>query len=238
MNIEDEKNNSLEQDVKVLETARKINSVKSKFKKVLLLIIICLICFSLGALFFGRGGGFVGESVETSEDSTVSVNTVKTVLKPASELITGKYYYTNAVSDEDPVSIVGLNLPGTSNKYVFTYDGIISAGYDLQKANIKIDNDSNTILIKMPKLKIISSEVDENSFEIVFKQNSVFNDDDIEQNAKTRAACAKLMKKKAMNDKNFIKLTRENAEVVLKSFLTSSGDTKKYKVEFEYAEED
>ena len=235
--MDNEKREIIEQDENVLKIAKKINNVKGKAKKAIGLIFLCVVCFGLGAFFFNDGTGFIGEKVEKPDDGTVTVNTVKTIIKPASELVTGKYYFTNAVSDEDPVSALGVQLPGTTNKYVFKYDGIISAGYDLKDAKINVDNNNNIIYISLPEMKILSSEVDEDSFNIVYQDSSVFNDNDLEQNSKTRAACEKMMIKKAKGDQEFINLTRENAEGVLKSFLTSSGDTKDYKVKLKYTEE-
>ena len=236
MNEIEKKDNCLE-DTDVLKTAKKINDAKKKAKRIIGVIVICVICFGLGALFFGHGTGLGGEELESPEDGTVTVNTIKKILKPASELVTGKYFYTNAVSDEDPISIKGLDLPGTTNKYVFTYDGTISAGYDLSKATVDVDNEKKTIFISMPKMEILSSEVDDKSFDIKYKSSSVFNDSDLERNKDTMAKCKERMEKKAMEDGNFVKLTKNNAETVLKSFLTTAGDTKKYKVEITFAED-
>ena len=208
--------------------------VKWHKKKGIRILLLCIGCFVIGGLIFSNGFGFIGEKLHFSGDGTVSVDTIKTIIKPASELVTGKYYYTNAVSDEDPITIKGLELPGTKNKYVFTYDGTISAGYDLSKAKIDVDNESKTIKISMPEMQILSSEVDESSYEFKYKSNSIFNDNELERNSETRAKLDKKMRKKASEDSGFTKMTEENAEAVLKSFLTSSGDTKGYEIDIEF----
>ncbi len=228
-----------EKDEEILETARKIKTAKSKIKKALSVLVIGLICFGLGALIFGRGNGFGGEELEAPDDGKVSVSTIQTIIKPASDLITGKYFYTNAVSDEDPISIGDINLPGTTNKYVFTYDGTISAGYDMSEIKVgKVDYKNKIIRLLMPELKILASEVDENSFKIKYKSTSIFNDKDLERNSKTRAACEKRMINKAKKNPDFIKMVKNNAEVTIRAFLTSSKETKDYTVKFKYVDEE
>ena len=227
---------SSHEDKEILAEENKKSHIKSIIMYCLIAALVSALCFESWILL-NHKTGFGGEEIEVPSDGTVSVNTVKHIIEPASELVTGKYYYTNAVSDEDVISIGGLNLPGTKNKYVFTYDGTLSAGYDLSEATVDVDNDSKTISISLPEIKILSSEVNEESFEIKYKSSSVFNDSDLERNSETRAACEDRMRKKAMNDEKFVKLTKDNAEMVLKAFLTSSGDTKKYKVEISFAEE-
>ena len=208
----------------------------NKKKKYKLLKIICglVVC---GLIFFSGiflSKGILGEKVDGLRDGVVTMQTVKKVLYPASDLVSGRYYYKNAVSDEDPVSIGKNVLPGTTNKYVFTYEGTISAGYDLSKINVDVDNAKKIITVKMPKMKIISSEVDHGSFKQIHQNKSIFNNNDVERNNEVMDKLGKAMKKKAKADPKFIKMTEESASSTIKVLLNTSSETKYYEVKVEF----
>lgn len=227
-------NNELEEYIrKHVHKKTRLNLIK-----ILGAFLICIAVFFVGFYFANIRNGIFGEKVAGVKDGVVTMQTVKKILYPASDLVSGKYFYKNAVSDEDPISIGKNNLPGTTNKYVFTYEGTINAGYDLSKIDVDVDDDNKIITVKMPKMKIISSEVDDNSFKVVYKTKSAFNNNDVERNADVRAKCNKAMVKKAKSDVRFIKMTQSSARNTIKAFIKAASVTKDYTVKVEFMEGD
>ena len=226
-----------ENDHREIEEYIKLHVNKKKKYKLLKIIcglVVCGLIFFSGVFLSNKLKGILGEKVDGLRDGVVTMQTVKKVLYPASDLVSGRYYYKNAVSDEDPISIGKNALPGTTNKYVFTYEGTISAGYDLSKINVDVDNEKKIITVKMPKMKIISSEVDHGSFKQIHKNKSIFNNNDVERNNEVMDKLGKAMKKKAKEDPKFIKMTEESASSTIKVLLNTSSVTKDYEVKVEF----
>ena len=202
--------------------------------KIICGVLFCALIFFSGLFLSNKLRGIFGEKVDGLRDGVVTMQTVKKILYPASDLVSGRYYYKNAVSDEDPISLGKTALPGTTNKYVFTCEGTISAGYDLSKINVDIDNENKVITVKMPRMKIISSEVDHGSFKEIHQNKSIFNSNDVKRNNEVMDKLGKAMKKKAKEDPKFIKMTEESASSTIKVLLNTSSVTKDYEVKVEF----
>ena len=161
-----------------------------------------------------------------SEDNyTLTISNVKKVLKPASDLITIKYCYTDADTYENTKELFGKKIPFTTDKVVFTYDGTVSVGVNLAEADYEIDNENKII-------DIIANEIDTSSFEFPFISDSIFNSTDMSDYVKLVDQLKKAKGEKVLNDKEFMDSAKENTQTVLKSFLTSADTTKEYKVNF------
>lgn len=168
-----------------------------------------------------------------SEDNyTLTISNVKKVLKPASDLITIKYCYTDADTYENTKELFGKKIPFTTDKVVFTYDGTVSVGVNLAEVDYEIDNENKIIDITLPKIGIIANEIDTSSFEFPFISDSIFNSTDMSDYVKLVDQLKKAKGEKVLNDKEFMDSAKENTQTVLKSFLTSADATKEYKVNF------
>lgn len=166
------------------------------------------------------------------ENYTLTISNVKEVLKSASDLISTKYYYTDADTYENYKELFGKKVPFTTDKVVFIYDGIISVGIDLAEVDYEINNDNKVILITLPGIKILSNEIDAESFEFPYKSDSVFN---TTQMYDYTELIDKLKTEKAeelMDNNEFINEAMENTKDVLEQFLTVSETTKEYMVIF------
>lgn len=164
----------------------------------------------------------------------LTISNVEKVLKPASDLVTIRYCYTDADTYENTKEFFGKKLPFTTDKVVFTYDGVISAGIDFSAVQYDIDNDSKVIHITLPEPGIISNEIDESSFKFPYISDSVFNSTDMSDYIELIDQLKKEKAQKVLKDTEFMNSAKENTEKVLKGFLTSSDKTKDYTVSFKY----
>ncbi|MCQ2461760.1 MAG: DUF4230 domain-containing protein [Clostridia bacterium] len=55
---------------------------------------------------------------------------------------------------------LGLKLPGSEYKITLIYNGVIKAGYDLNQAEITVDNENKKITVKLPEAKILQNDID------------------------------------------------------------------------------
>lgn len=168
----------------------------------------------------------------TEENYTLTISNVQKILQPASDLISTKYYYTDADTYENYKELFGKRIPFTTDKVVFTYDGVISVGIDLSAVSYEIDNENQRITITLPEIKILSNEIDESSFEFPYMSNSVFNATEMDDYVEL---IARLKQEKAVGlfeDAEFMNAALANTKEILKNFLTLADATKEYEVVF------
>lgn len=166
------------------------------------------------------------------ENYTLTISNVKEVLKPASDLISTKYYYTDADTYENYKELFGKRVPFTTDKVVFIYDGIISVGIDLAEVDYEINNDNKVIVITLPEIKILSNEIDAESFEFPYMSDSVFNTTQMNDYTELIGKLKAEKEEELMDNNELINEAMENTKDVLEQFLTVSENTKEYMVIF------
>ena len=139
-------------------------------KKIILLFVVVIGLFST----FFSGKKSMKNEMEPEITSTLIFNKLINVR----ELTTLKYYYTNMGQFENQNTFYGYKVPFTSKKFIVSYDGVIHAGVDLEKMDVKLKGKS--IEIKIPPAKILSHEIYEDSLKVFDERESIFNRIDIE----------------------------------------------------------
>lgn len=102
------------------------------------------------------------------------------------------------------------------SKYIYSYNVIVKAGYDFGEIRYEVKKDS--IKVKLPEVRILSSQVDEDSFRVYHEKESIFNQIRLEEN---NAAFAKL-KEQAEKDavaNGLYENARSNAKTILKGYF-------------------
>lgn len=139
-------------------------------KKIILLFLVVIGLFST----FFAGKKSMKNEMEPEITSTLIFNKLINVR----ELTSLKYYYTNMGQFENQNTFYGYKVPFTSKKFIVSYDGVIHAGVDLEKMEVKLKDKS--IEIKIPASKILSHEIYEDSLKVFDERESIFNRIDIE----------------------------------------------------------
>ena len=140
--------------------------MKRFFNTILLMIACLVIGFIAGKVVdINIGGG----------SNTYKVNTIEDQIAEISELSVLEYKYTNTdeMSGDNALKLFGKNVPFTSKSMVVSYDGIMKIGPDMSEAKVNLKGNKLTIII--PHSKVLSHEIDEDSWQILDKQNGIFN---------------------------------------------------------------
>ena len=146
---------------------------KNKFKQGLISAIIVAVLMI--AAFFAAKNIF-----NVEEETKVTSETVEAALKEAKELTTLKYHYKNIASFENSQQFQGMKIPFTTKKFLYTYEGEIHAGVDLDEAKVKVNEEAKTINVSLPETKILSHDIDENSVMVYDDKDSIFNQLELE----------------------------------------------------------
>ena len=165
----------------------------------------------------------------------LSGETLKSSLNNMGILITTEYNYTHAETYEKsrPFFII-KEFPGTKSKFVYSCDGIISAGVNFEKINLKTDETENKtiITVDMPQAEIRSSELDLNSFKMLDEEKNIFNPITVEE-VKNSFNNIKTYEEKKAKEKGLLEKANTNARTLIENFLKSSVKDKECEIKFE-----
>ena len=188
------------------------------FKGVAVLLVFCVLLPS---------GLVVGIHALT----TVKSRTVSFGLKDIGELATQAGYFTNVQVINGSRQIWGTDIPLTQSKYVYSYDGIIKAGLDFESIDVNINEITHTITVELPEVRILSSEVDEQSLEIYDETKSIFTPLSLSSVNMSLIEMKKEASEKAISN-GLLENARSNAEMLIRGFLAGSFDLASYSVIF------
>ena len=128
----------------------------------------------------GAFGFLIKDKFQAQENNEITSDIVESSLKEVKELTTLKYHYKNIASFESSQQFQGIKLPFTTKSFLYTYEGDINAGVDLDQAKVNVDENNKIITIKLPKAKVLSHDIDEDSIMVFDEKNSVFNPMELE----------------------------------------------------------
>jgi len=155
--------------------------------------------------------------------------TTKIGFEDIGELATQSAYCTEVNVTEDAKELYGMRIPFTQSKYIYSYDIVIKAGYDFNEIEWKEKN--KTIEVKLPEAKVLSNELDMDSFKVYHEEESIFSKITLEENNDA----VKKMKLNAQENaiaNGLLENARSNAETMLTGFFADEYDLDEYKIVF------
>jgi hypothetical protein len=207
----------------------------------ILVFIIVLLLLAVGYLLAGKAGM---KMPLVTENSKLSAHTVLKGVLPIGEYASLAYHYTSVVKDINSKDIKGWNIPFTTRKYIFTYDGVMKLGIDAGKISIgetgvepdgAETEDMPVIRITLPPVKILSHEIIDDSIEVFEQSQTIFNEIKIEDAFKVTAERKLEMEAKAMEG-NAVEEARVSLEQQFGALLGGlPGIKDSYRVEFVWA---
>ncbi|MCI6691268.1 MAG: DUF4230 domain-containing protein [Clostridium sp.] len=155
--------------------------------------------------------------------------TTKIGFENIGELATQTAYSTQLGVIDDSRELYGVTIPFTNSKYIYSCDVVIKAGFNF--GDIEWEENNNVIEVKLPKAKILSSELDLNSFKIYHENESVFNQITITENNEAMKKLQKTAEENAVAN-GLLENARDNSETILKIFFSNKYDLEKYEIVF------
>ena len=214
---------------------------------IIVAVVLIVLAFSLGKTLGIRsaqnGNTFIDETLDeepnetiviedSEEEFVVSIYYLRDLLKPASDLIISKYYYTDADISDDYIDIKGFRIPGTTTKTVFTYDGVISLGFDISDVSYDIDTEKKEITVSLPQISILANEIDFDSFQYFDVSKSILNPTEMEETTELLAALKNKTSERVLGNEALMEQARINAQTVIEELLKSSSYLKDYAITF------
>jgi len=198
------------------EHNRKSNFFRRYLTKMAIIVIVIVLVV---------GAGIIGYKRFASSES----KTIKIGFENIGELATQSAYCTEINTTDDSRKMFGVTIPFTQSKYIYSYNVVIKAGFDFGEIEWSVKD--NTIEVKLPESKILSNEIDMNSFEIYQESESIFNQITMTENNEAIKNLQHTAEENAITNGLF-KNARSNAETILTSFFGNVYDLKVYKISF------
>lgn len=192
---------------------------KSLIKNVLIIILLAI------SIIFGLN--YYKSKNETKIDNKLIQNRIESV----KELTSLKYSYTNMGQFENSNKFYGYDIPFTQKKFIVSYDGVISCGVDLDKMDVKISG--KNINIKLPKSKILSHEIYEDSLKIFDQKTSIFNPIKVEDYNEFAKKQKKSVEKKAIERGILIEADKKCKKAV-KDIVNIDNNLEDYTINVEF----
>ena len=136
-----------------------------------LLMTLALLAALAAAFRFGLPG--LWRRVFSSRQE-ITAATVERRLDAIGELATYSMAYSGQTEAQNTRQIFGLNIPGTRNRVKIAYSGTIKVGYEVADIEVSVDADAGVIRVKLPRMKVISNAIDEDSLQYE-QRNNILN---------------------------------------------------------------
>ena len=167
----------------------------------------------------------------TRTNSKVSSDTITFGLRNIGELATQAGYFTNVQTIMNSREVFGVTIPFTQSKYIFSYNGIVKAGFNFSDVHVDKDDVHKKLIVTLPEAYILSAQIDENTFKVYDESRNVFTPLKLEKINQSLVELKEQAKKNAIAN-GILEAARSNAEILLKGFLGSFLDKSQYSVEF------
>ena len=194
---------------------------KHSFRPRSVVLFAFIIVIIVGALAF----------FSLQKTTTVS-KTTNLGLKNIGELATQAGYFTTVQTISKARDVLGVEVPGTRSNYVYSYDGTIKAGINFEEVTLDVDEENHIIHVTFPEFKILSTEIDDDSFILYNDGSNLFTSLKLEDVNQSNAELKKTAKESAIKN-GILENARANAEVLVKGFLASMYDLSVYTIDFQ-----
>ena len=112
---------------------------------------------------------------------------------------------------------------------MYSYDFVIKAGFDF--GEIEWEKKGNTIEVRLPEAKILSNEIDLDSFQVYVEDESIFRQITLEENNEALETLKQDAQDNAVAN-GLLDNARENAQTILRGFFASAYDPEDYDIVF------
>ena len=171
------------------------------------------------AVLVGIGCGWYINS-QVHRAPVVSADMIETKIDSISEINGAQMVYRGLITYTDG-DIPFINQKGFS----MIYDAKIKAGIDFSKVKVDVDNNSNTIVVSVPKATITSIEINPDTIKLCDRKYAVLNWNKQEDVTVAMSHAKKDATTKAEKSA-LVKQAQDNTSAVIKSVLSGIADRK------------
>lgn len=194
-------------------------------KKVLAVIIAVIVAFCAGYVVGAFG------LIQFGGDK-ITVKVLKEEVEQVADLASLKCVSTETGEIKNSKQIAKkYDIPLTGKQLTAECNVITILGSDLGDADFEISEDQTEVTVKVPKSKIISQQIDEESWTLVNNKSGLFNRTTVEDDDQIRKDVKKAATKR-LKENNYYEEANEVTENVLVDLFSKAHPDVKVTVEF------
>jgi hypothetical protein len=159
--------------------------------------------------------------------TTITSETIQDGLREMGVLITQEYYFTQVENYEKTKTI--LKFITSSSNFIYSYDGVVTAGVDFNNISVEKDDEGKVITIAVPQSEIQYIDIDYDSFKKYSEKDGLWNPISIEDYNASLVDLEKSAKEKAI-DKGVLDKADENARNIIQNFVSGIVDDSDYTI--------
>ena len=190
-------------------------SIMSKAKKITIIVIMVLMLFCIFT------------TVKTYFPKRITSSYIMKEIKASSELTTAKITYTGFHKYEDD-GVIFLN----KGDFTMVYEAVIRTGIDLDKVDIKVNNLTKKVTLKIPEARVLDINIDEESIEFYDTKFSLFNYDAKTDVTKAMTDAKKDLEQKVV-DKIDMDFANQQSEILIRGLVQKTIPSN-YEIEVEF----
>lgn len=194
-----------------------INIIKRRLTRKILILIFIILILAVGIIGITK--------VIHSKNQTTKIG-----FENIGELATQSAYCTQINVSDSSRKLFGAKIPFTQSKYIYSYGVTVKAGFDFEE--IEWEKNDATIIVKLPEPRILSSDIDLESFQVYHEKESIFNQITLEENNEVLTELKQKAEDEAVKNGLFDN-ARSNAEVILTGFFGNVYNLDEYKIIYE-----
>ena len=219
-NMNQDQNMNQNQDFNQVPETKRPGKVKKTLVRIYRIISVVAIVLVIG---FIVGRMDLNKKNTNEPDTEVTAKTKSVSFADIGELATQEVYCNEIGTSEKPAKqIFNVDIPFTSSKSIYTCGVMVKAGCDFSE--ITWDENNNVVKVKLPEMRILDAEIDNDSYAVYDEEISVFNpikSEDVNLSFKELKAQAKTDAEKT----GILTKATENAETLIKDKFIEAGYT-------------
>ncbi len=99
------------------------------------------------------------EALQFKEKLKVSDAQVEEKLLAIGELATSSFEYSGEKTIENTRQMMGINIPGTTNRVKLVYNGVIKVGYEISEIRYSVDEENKLIIFDLPAPRVLDNYI-------------------------------------------------------------------------------
>ena len=170
-----------------------------------------------------------GISLGVKQVAFTDNKTTKLGFEDLGELATQEARCTEVNVTDQSKKLFGIKIPFTQSKYIYSYDVVVKAGIDFNKITWSVKD--KTITVKMPESKILSCELDMDSFKVYHEEESIFTKITLKDNNKSFEKLKETARKDSQAN-GLLDNADKNAETIISYFFWKEYNKEEYKIKY------
>lgn len=168
-----------------------------------------------------------------SKSRTIQTKSTQFGLKDVGQLETQEAYVTVIVDDNTWRDVYGVNIPLTNTHFIYSYDVVVTAGFEFGDVYPIVDEEAKTVTVNMPETTILRKELLLESQKVYLEDESMFNQNKLTENNEQLIQ----LENQAVADaeaNGIYESAKANAERLITSFCANTFDPAEYEYIFKY----